>query len=339
MKTEDQRVAVRPLLEAHDLRVYFGGGKAPLKAVDGVSLAIARGETVGLVGESGCGKTTLGRALMRLEDSTGGRIVFDGVVMTGAAGRRLRTFRRRVQMIFQDPHGALNPRMSVGAALDEVLAVARGLPARERRRRTVELLEAVGLEGAYAGRYPHEFSGGQRQRIVIARALAVEPEVLIADEPVSALDVSVQVQILNLLRELRRRFNLAMLFIAHDLAVVRYMCERIMVMYYGRIVEEGPAEAVYSAPEHPYTRALLSAVPDLDASLEGRHRNRIILKGEVPTLGERITGCPFHPRCPWRRARCVGEEPALRETSAGRRVACHFAGELGDDAEPEREVK
>jgi len=254
------------LLSVENLSVRFG----PLQAVGGVSLEVARGEIVGLVGESGSGKSTLGRAILRLEKVDSGRVVFDGQDVLSLKGEDLRRYRRRAQMVFQDPFSSLNPRIRVGDALEEPLAVHNIVPRESRRARAGELLEMVGLQQEHLDRYPHEFSGGQRQRIVIARAMAVQPELIIADEPVSALDVSVQAQVLILLKELQRKTGCAYLFVAHDLAVVRNLCDRVLVMQKGRIVESGPIEDVYDRPQHPYTQALLAAVPDIERGLEAR---------------------------------------------------------------------
>lgn len=315
------------LLTVEDLRVYFGKERAPLRAVDGVSFSIQPGESVGLVGESGCGKTTLGRAIMRQVDLHSGRIEFGGTDIAPLAGRALAGYRKRVQMIFQDPYGSLNARMSVGGAIEEVLQVHKLGDRPARRKRARELFDAVGLDSSYMDRYPHEFSGGQRQRIGIARALAVGPQLIIADEPVSALDVSVQVQILNLMKDLQKELNLAYLFVAHDLAVVRYVCDRILVMYLGKIVESGSPDEILSRPTHPYTQALLSAVPDVDKGLRARKEgsDRIVLKGDVPSPTKVIPGCPFHPRCPIAQDRCRQEAPALRGIRPGQHSACHFA--------------
>jgi oligopeptide/dipeptide ABC transporter ATP-binding protein len=310
-------------------RAGFGGvGRAAprLRAVDGVDLTIARGETLALVGESGSGKTTLGRCVLRLTDVDAGRIRFDGMDITTLRGPALRALRRRVQVVFQDPYGSLNPRMTVGDAVAEPLVVhgiARGAAATER---VAGLLKEVGLDPTYAARYPHELSGGQRQRVGIARALAVGPELLVLDEPVSALDVSVQAQVLTLLRDLQDRRKLTYLFIAHDLAVVRQMAARVAVMYVGRIVEEGPAEAIFRTPRHPYTAALLSAVPEPDPS--GRRR-RIVLPGDPPSPVRLPSGCVFHPRCPHPRKdrRCADEVPMLRVVAGAQRAACHYAEE------------
>ncbi|HXI50933.1 MAG TPA: dipeptide ABC transporter ATP-binding protein [Candidatus Saccharimonadales bacterium] len=318
------------LLEVQDLKVHFPvqtglftRAKEFVRAVDGVSLSLQAGETVGLVGESGCGKTTLGRAVIRLVEPTHGRILFEGEDITRLNGEQLRSRRRRFQMIFQDPYGSLNPRMPVREIIGEALDIHRLAPdPAARRRRIEELLRDVGLDPVHAERYPHEFSGGQRQRIGIARALAVEPKLIVCDEPVSALDVSVQAQIINLLQDLQREHGMAYLFVAHDLAVVEHISRRILVMYLGRIVEAGDAKAVCQAPQHPYTKALLSAVPVVDPDSK---RQRILLSGEVPSPIHPPAGCPFHPRCPLAEARCGTEVPPLRETSPGRWAACHLA--------------
>ncbi len=311
-----------------DVCVYFGKRHAPVRAVDGVSMEIKAGESVGLVGESGCGKTTLGRAVMRLEAPCAGRIEYEGRDVGRLDNRGLADYRKRVQMIFQDPYGSLNARMTVGNAIQEVLRAHTYGDRAARRKRARELFEAVGLEPSYMDRYPHEFSGGQRQRIGIARALAVEPRLIIADEPVSALDVSVQVQILNVMKDLQREMQLAYLFVAHDLAVVRYVCDRILVMYLGKIVESGTPDDMLARPTHPYTQALLSAVPDVDKGLRSRKEgsDRVVLKGDVPSPTKRISGCPFHPRCPVVQDPCRADVPELREVRSGVLSACHFAG-------------
>jgi oligopeptide/dipeptide ABC transporter ATP-binding protein len=295
-----------------------------IRAVDGVSFTIDAGETVGLVGESGCGKTTLGRAVIRLVEPTEGSIAFEGEDLLRLTARALRERRRKFQMIFQDPYGSLNPRTTVENIIGQALDIHRLAPnAAARRQRIERLIEDVGLEPAHARRYPHEFSGGQRQRIGIARALAVEPRLIVCDEPVSALDVSVQAQIVNLLGELQREHGMAYLFVAHDLAVVRHLSRRILVMYLGRIVESGESRAICRSPLHPYTQALISAVPVVDPATR---RRRIVLGGDVPSPVHPPGGCPFHPRCPVAEARCKMEVPALREVGPGRWVACHLAG-------------
>jgi len=312
----------------------FGGGKGVIKAVDGVSLTIAAGETLGLVGESGCGKSTLGRAILRLHEPTSGRVVIDGTDVTSLASGPLRAFRKRAQIIFQDPYASLNPRMTVGQILDEPLVIHGLGDAESRKKRVAELLDVVGLRPEVAARYPHEFSGGQRQRVGIARALAVEPRFIVADEPLSALDVSIQAQIVNLLVELQRTRALTYLFISHDLKIVQHLCDRVAVMYLGRVVEEARAADLYARPLHPYTVALLSAVPEIDPT---RQRARIILEGDVPSPSAPPPGCPFHPRCPLyakkdRPEICRTSPPPLSEKAPGHRAACHFAGELAPAA-------
>ncbi len=301
----------------------FGRVEEFVKAVDGVSFDIAPGETLGLVGESGCGKTTLGRAIVRLVEPTEGSVALDGVDITRMDGAALRAQRQKLQMIFQDPYGSLNPRMTVEDIVGEALDI-HGLAENKstRTKRIAELLKAVGLDASYAQRYPHEFSGGQRQRIGIARALAVEPKLIVCDEPVSALDVSVQAQIINLLQDLQQQHGLAYLFIAHDLAVVEHISRRVMVMYLGKIVELAEAKAIVREPKHPYTQALISAVPVVDPDSK---RQRIILPGDVPSPIHPPSGCPFHPRCPIAEERCRVEIPALREISTGHFAACLLA--------------
>jgi oligopeptide/dipeptide ABC transporter ATP-binding protein len=332
----------QPLLRVRDLAVHFGISKGFLfsrpigavRAVDGVSFDIGRGETVGLVGESGCGKSTTGRAIARLNRPTAGSITLDGQELSTLEGAALRRVRRRLQMIFQDPYSSLNPRMTMGAIVGEPLEIHGGGTARERAERVRELLAVVGLPRQAADRYPHQFSGGQRQRVGIARALALSPELIIADEPISALDVSIQAQILNLLTRLQRDFKLTYLFIAHDLAAVRHISNRILVMYLGRIIESAPSAELYRRPLHPYTVALLSAVPLPDPVAEATRR-RIVLRGDVPSPAAPPAGCPFHTRC-WLRERlgnpaeCTSAVPPLRGVDGGHSVACHFSDAVAE---------
>ncbi|MGC7847371.1 ABC transporter ATP-binding protein [Desulforudis sp. 1088] len=316
------------LLQAVDLvkhyggdGVFFGGGRRKIRAVDGVSLFLSRGETLGLVGESGCGKSTLGRLLSRLEEPTAGKIFFAGEDITAWTGKRLRALRRRIQIIFQDSGSSLNGRQKVGAILEEPLANF-GMEKARRRKRVLELLATVGLEPEHALRYPHEFSGGQRQRINIARALALQPDLIVCDEPVSSLDVSIRAQVLNLLHELKKRFGLSYLFISHDLASVHYLADRVAVMYLGRIVEVLTVRGLLGNALHPYTRALLAAVPVPDPQRGAFYREAI--QGEPPDPGRPPAGCRFHPRCPCVRDQCRGVEPVLRDVAPGHKVACHF---------------
>ena len=319
------------LLEVTDLKKHFhipgGIGRSPgtVRAIDGVSFSIKRGETVGLVGESGCGKTTTGRCVLLLERPTSGTIQFEGVDLASLSPRELRDVRRRVQVIFQDPYSSLNPRMTIGQIIAEPLKVHGIIRDKAKREaRVKELLEQVGLLPQHAERYPHQLSGGQRQRVGIARALAMEPSLIICDEPVSALDVSIQAQIVNLLEDLQKRLGLTYLFIAHDLSVVRHISDRVVVMYLGKIAEIADRQALYAEPLHPYTQALLSAVPIPDPALEAS-RNRTVLRGEVPSPLKPPAGCVFHPRCPKAVARCSAETPALRELKPGHWGACHLA--------------
>jgi oligopeptide transport system ATP-binding protein len=292
------------------------------KAVDGVTFNIKRGETLGLVGESGCGKSTTGRGILQIYEATEGKVRFDGTELTELHGKELRLQRRRMQMIFQDPYASLNPRMSIRDIIGEPLAIHNLLSGKERRERVSELMRIVGLNPYYASRFPHEFSGGQRQRIGIARSLAVSPDFIVCDEPVSALDVSIQAQIINLLEELQGQFNLTYLFIAHDLAVVRHISDRIAVMYLGKLMELTGRHELYENPLHPYTKALLSAVPIPDPALE-RKRERIILTGDVPSSLRPPRGCVFHTRCPIAIDECRQEVPEWREVQPGHWVACH----------------
>ncbi|WP_326823439.1 ABC transporter ATP-binding protein [Streptosporangium sp. NBC_01756] len=323
-----------PLLSIRGLKVHFPIKKGVLlgrvvgqvRAVDGVDLDVPSGMTYGLVGESGCGKSTLGKAVLRLVEPTAGTVLFDGVDVGAQGPERLRLLRRHMQMVFQDPLASLDPRQSVESVLTEPLRT-HGFTG-DRRRRVRELLDIVGLPAGSAGRYPHEFSGGQRQRIGIARAIALNPRLIIADEPVSALDVSIQAQIVNLLEDLQEQLGLTYVVVAHDLAVVRHVSDVIGVMYLGALVEESPSDELYAEPLHPYTIALMSAIPIPDPEVEERRR-RILLTGDLPSPVDVPSGCRFHTRCPFRQpTRCADEPPALREARPGRRVACHWAEEI-----------
>ena len=316
---------VRDLVKHYVSHGFLEGHKPPVQAVNGVSFEIARGETLALVGESGCGKSSVGRTILRLQPPTAGEVVFEGENVFALRPGPMRALRRRMQIIFQDPYSSLNPRMTVGSAIAEGIEIHRLARGPAVRQRVEALLGEVGLDPAYAARYPHEFSGGQRQRIGIARALAVEPSFIVCDEPVSALDVSVQAQVLNLLMDLQSQRGLSYLFIAHDLAVVRQIAHRIAVMYLGRIVETGATEALLADPRHPYTIALLSAVPEPDPA---RAHGRIVLQGDLPSPSAPPSGCPFHPRCfhPLKSERCVRELPLLRPVpGAETAAACHYA--------------
>ena len=328
--------AREPLLLVEDLKVYFPIRSGvvierrvgEIKAVDGVSFEIERGETLGLVGESGCGKTTVGRTILRLYDPTEGRIVFEGKDIANLSEKEMRSLRRRMQMVFQDPYSSLNPRQNVGNIVAEPLRVHGLASGRDVEKQVQHLLEVVGLPQGAANRYPHEFSGGQRQRIGLARSLALNPDLIVADEPVSALDVSIQAQIINLLEDLQSEFDLTFMFIAHDLAVVRHISDRIAVMYLGKIVEVAPADQLYVAPLHPYTIALLSAVPIPDPAVE-HARERIILTGDLPSPANPPSGCRFHTRCPFRQPeRCHDEVPELRILADRQAVACHYAEDI-----------
>ncbi len=321
-----------PILRVTDLKIHFPLTRGvflqrqigSVKAVDGVSFELARGETLGLVGESGCGKTTTGLAVLRMLAPSAGSIVFEGEDITRHDAARMRPIRRRMQMVYQDPYGSLNPRMKVRDIVGEPLVVhGMAQDKAQYAKRTAELLEMVGLLPDMADRYPHEFSGGQRQRIGIARALALDPSLLVCDEPVSALDVSIQAQVVNLFMDLQQRLGLTYLFIAHDLSVVRHISQRIAVMYLGRIVEIASRDELYRDPLHPYTKALLAAVPIPDPVLEAARPQQVIA-GEVPSVLNPPRGCRFHPRCPLAEARCAVEEPQLRMTASGRSAACHL---------------
>jgi len=331
-------VRVRDLVKHFPLTrgIVFQRKIGAVRAVDGVSFDVERGETLGIVGETGCGKSTTARLIMRLLDATAGEIEFEGRDITGVKGARLKAVRREVQMIFQDPYSSLNPRKTIGSIIAEPFAIHGLLREKGERGREVQrLMETVGLNPEHYNRYPHEFSGGQRQRIGVARALALNPKLLIADEPVSALDVSIQAQVLNLLRELQRRLGLTVVFIAHDLSVVRHMCDRVAVMYLGKIVEIGSGDALYAFPRHPYTGALLAAVPVADPSRHSGERR--LLSGDVPSPANPPSGCRFHTRCPKAQELCATREPLLEHKGssvggsslggdgrAGTRVACHF---------------
>ncbi|HEX4524301.1 MAG TPA: ABC transporter ATP-binding protein [Casimicrobiaceae bacterium] len=311
--------ASTPMLAVRGLKKYFGHGDRLVHAVDDVTFDIAKGEVVGLVGESGSGKSTIGRSVLKLIDPTAGEVWFEGSDLVPMSSRKMRPYRQRLQIIFQDPYASLNPRRRVGDTLDEAMATHGLHPGAARAKRIAELLSLVGLAPEHAQRFPHEFSGGQRQRIGIARALAVEPQFIVADEPVSALDVSIQAQVINLLSDLRERFGLTMLFISHDLDVVEYLCDRIVVLYLGKVMEVAPAKDLYRAPKHPYTEALLEASPRPDP--EAR-RDRRLLQGDIPSPVDPPSGCVFRTRCPYALASCAAEVPALREVAPRRFKAC-----------------
>jgi oligopeptide/dipeptide ABC transporter ATP-binding protein len=323
--------AGQPLIEVRNLvkhfpitsGVIFQRQVGAVKAVDDVSFEVVKGETLGIVGETGCGKSTTARLLVRLLDATGGQILFEGEDISERKGAALKALRREMQMIFQDPYSSLNPRKTVGSIIAEPFAIHGLLKGGgERRKRVQELMDTVGLNPEHYNRWPHEFSGGQRQRIGVARAIALEPKLLVADEPVSALDVSIQAQVLNLLRRLQRQMGLTLVFIAHDLSVVRHMCDRVAVMYLGKVVELAPSESLYGFPRHPYTGALLSAVPVADP--EGGRRKRQLLTGDVPSPANPPPACRFHTRCPKVQAKCSVDEPALEDKRNGTLAACHY---------------
>jgi oligopeptide transport system ATP-binding protein len=312
------------ILEIKDLKKHFdvGNGKV-LKAVDGINFAIKRGETFGLVGESGCGKSTAGRTIMRLYEATSGEVLFNGENIYSLKGDKLKQFNRSMQMVFQDPYASLNPRMTIENIIGEGIDIHGLAKGKERKERIHQLLRDVGLNEEHAGRFPHEFSGGQRQRIGIARALAIEPQFIIADEPISALDVSVQAQVVNLFKRLQRERGLTYLFIAHDLAMVKHISDRIGVMYLGKLVEVTTSDMLYAKPLHPYTESLLSAIPIPDPEVE-RKRERIILEGEVPSPMNPPSGCPFRTRCPKAMPQCAESMPAMKEVEPGHFTACHL---------------
>ena len=326
------------LVSVKDLKKHFPIMKGLLKrqvgavrAVDGVSFDIYRGETLGLVGESGSGKSTAGRVILQLDPATEGKVMFRDTDLTETKGEKLRALRPQMQMIFQDPHASLNPRMTVSSIISEPLQEHDRGKSNERKARVEELLRLVGLEAKHANRYPHEFSGGQRQRIGIARALALNPDFIVCDEPIAALDVSIQAQVVNLLENLQEVMGLTYLFISHDLSMIRHIADRVAVMYLGKIMELTDVETLYNEPAHPYTQALLSAVPVPDPEVEAR-RARVILQGDIPSPANPPPGCPFNTRCPMAEERCVTEVPEFRELESGHWVACHFAEEAREKA-------
>jgi peptide/nickel transport system ATP-binding protein/oligopeptide transport system ATP-binding protein len=330
-----------PILDVNNLKMYFPVKSSgvlrrtigQVQAVDGVSFQVPKGGSLGLVGESGCGKSTTGRLITRLYKPTGGQITFDGKDITHTSAKGLKPLRQEIQMIFQDPYTSLNPRHTVGSIIGAPLAIHGLLPKNKILPRVQELLEIVGLNPEHYNRYPHEFSGGQRQRIGIARALTLHPKLLVADEPVSALDVSIQAQVINLLQDLQREFGIAFLFIAHDLAIVRHFCPEVAVMYLGKIVEIADRDTLYNHPHHPYTQALLSAVPDVKQAAIGGRRERIRLEGDVPSPINPPSGCRFRTRCPLAQEICARVEPPLLQVGQRHKVACHFPGELGKHPE------
>ncbi|NTZ18647.1 ATP-binding cassette domain-containing protein [Paenibacillus sp. JMULE4] len=320
MPSADRLIELRHI-QKHYLRKSWPWKAQTLRAVDGVSLSFGKGETLGLVGESGCGKSTVGQIAARLLEPSGGKLIYDGTELDGSHSMHPRKIRQRIQYVFQDPYSSLNPRFTIGRLLEEPLAIHRLGDKKERRRRVDEMLETIGLDSSFGSRYPHELSGGQRQRIGIARALMLRPEFVVLDEPVSALDVSVQAQILNLLRSLQRELSLTYLFISHDLNVVHYMSDRVAVMYLGKVVEIAAVEELYDHPLHPYTEALVSSIPT-----DARHakREKIILKGDLPNPLEVSSGCPFQSRCRYAFSRCEAEAPVLAQWKEGHAVSCHL---------------
>ncbi|HEX6594044.1 MAG TPA: dipeptide ABC transporter ATP-binding protein [Bacillota bacterium] len=325
----------KELLKVKDLKQYFpikGGllGRTVnvVKAVDGISFIVYEGETLSIVGESGCGKSTTGRAILRLDEPTSGEIEFDGENLLALNKRQMRKKRKDLQVIFQDPYGSLNPRQTIRQILTEAMEIQNSVPKKERPQRILELMKTVGLNAQQIDRFPHEFSGGQRQRVGIARALSVNPKLIIADEAVSALDVSIQAQVINLLKKLQRDFKLTYLFISHDLGVVRHISDRIIVMYLGKIVEIANKKDLFTSPKHPYTKSLLSAIPSIDPD---KKKERIILKGDVPSPIDPPTGCRFHTRCPFATEKCAAEEPVLQQEESmkeGHQAACHYIEEI-----------
>lgn len=318
------------LIEVEGLKKYFNvGNKAVLKAVDDINFYINEGETLGLVGESGCGKSTAGRTIIKLYEPTAGKIIFNGEDISKLRGKNIRGYTKKAQMIFQDPYASLNPRMTVGDIIGEGIDIHKLYTGKDRTDKIYEMLHTVGLNHEHASRFPHEFSGGQRQRIGIARALAIEPKFIVCDEPISALDVSIQAQVINLLMKLQSQKNLTYLFIAHDLSMVKHISDRVVVMYLGSMMELAKSSELYSNPLHPYTQALMSAIPISDPDIEKR-RERIILQGDVPSPINPPSGCKFRTRCKYAKDICANEIPKFREVESGHYVACHFAGEVGN---------